>query len=200
MPRRWLDKRKKDYYYRAAKKSGYRSRAAYKLMQMVKKFHVMRKGDIVLDLGAAPGGWSQAAKEIVGHAGRVFAVDKSHMREIDGVSVMTLDLDSEGAVEKLTEWIGGPASVVISDMSPRISGNWTMDHARSVHLSEIALRVAERVLEKGGNAVIKIFQGEMYDGYLRRVKGKFDFVKGHRPKAVISESAEIYVVAKGFKG
>lgn len=200
MPRRWLDKRKKDHYYRAAKESGYRSRAAYKLKQMVKKFHVLRKSDTVLDLGAAPGGWSQVAKEIVGPAGKVFAVDKSRMREIEGVSVIALDLDSDGALEKLTEWIGEPANVVISDMSPRISGNWTMDHARSVHLCEIALRIAERVLEKGGNAVIKIFQGEMYDDYLRKVKTKFDFVKGHRPKAVISESAEIYVVAKGFKG
>ncbi|MFQ6128293.1 MAG: RlmE family RNA methyltransferase [Thermoplasmata archaeon] len=200
MPRAWLLRRKKDFYYRTAKKSGYRSRAAFKLRQMVKKFHVIKRGDTVLDLGSAPGGWSQVAKEIVGQAGTVFAVDKVRMRDLDGVSVMTLDLEGEEATERLKEWIDGRVDVVLSDMSPRLSGNRNRDHALSVHLSEIALGIASGVLKSGGNAVIKIFQGEMYEDYLRKVRAQFGFVKGHRPRATISESAEIYVIAKGFRG
>ncbi len=200
MPRAWLRKRKRDQYYRAAKRTGYRSRAAYKLRQIAKKFSIIRTGDVVLDLGAAPGGWSQIAKEIVGEAGTVLAVDRVRIRDMEGISTLTLDLDTQGAVEQLKEWIGGPADVVLSDISPRLSGNKTKDHALSVHLSGIALAVAAQVLRKGGNAVIKVFQGDVYDDYLDSVKKQFSFVKGHRPKATISESAEIYVIAKGFRG
>ena len=200
MPRAWLRKRKRDQYYRAAKRTGYRSRAAYKLRQIAKKFSIIRTGDVVLDLGAAPGGWSQIAKEIVGEAGTVLAVDRVRIRDMEGISTLTLDLDTQGAVEQLKEWIGGPADVVLSDMSPRLSGNKTKDHALSVHLSGIALAVAAQVLRKGGSAVIKVFQGDVYDDYLDSVKKQFSFVKGHRPKATISESAEIYVIAKGFRG
>lgn len=200
MPRAWLRKRKRDQYYRAAKRTGYRSRAAYKLRQIAKKFSIIRTGDVVLDLGAAPGGWSQIAKEIVGEAGTVLAVDRVRIRDMEGISTLTLDLDTQGAVEQLKEWIGGPADVVLSDISPRLSGNKTKDHALSVHLSGIALAVAAQVLRKGGSAVIKVFQGDVYDDYLDSVKKQFSFVKGHRPKATISESAEIYVIAKGFRG
>jgi 23S rRNA (uridine2552-2'-O)-methyltransferase len=200
MTRAWLKKRKKDQYFRAAKKTGYRSRAAYKLRQIVKKFNLMKEGDTVLDLGAAPGGWSQVAKEIVGEAGTVLAVDRARIRDLEGVSTMTLDLETEGAVERLEEWTGGSVDVVLSDMSPRLSGNRSKDHALSVHLSGIALAVAAQVLRKGGNAVTKVFQGDMYDDYLDGVRKRFSFVKGHRPKATISESAEMYVIAKGFRG
>ncbi|MFQ6106071.1 MAG: RlmE family RNA methyltransferase [Thermoplasmata archaeon] len=199
MPRAWLRKRRRDYYYRSAKKSGYRSRAAYKLMQIVKKFDVIGPRDIVLDLGAAPGGWSQVALEVVGEEGAVFAVDRVRIREMDSVSTRKLDLESEGAAERLQDWIDGQVDVVLSDMSPRLSGNKNRDHALSVHLSKIALEIATQMLKTGGNTVIKIFQGDMYNDFLNEVKSRFAFVKGHRPKATISESAEIYVVAKGFR-
>jgi len=200
MTRSWLKKRKKDQYFRAAKRTGYRSRAAYKLRQIVEKFNLMKEGDTVLDLGAAPGGWSQVAKEIVGEAGTVLAVDRARIRDLEGVSTMTLDLETEGAAERVREWTGGAVDVVLSDMSPRLSGNRSKDHALSVHLSGIALAVATQVLRKGGNAVMKVFQGDMYDDYLNSVRKRFSFVKGHRPKATISESAEMYVIAKGFRG
>ncbi|MFQ5909990.1 MAG: RlmE family RNA methyltransferase [Thermoplasmata archaeon] len=200
MPRAWLEKRKRDHYYRSAKRTGYRSRAAYKLMQITKKFHVIRRGGTVVDLGAAPGGWSQIAKELVGEKGAVFAVDRVRMRELEGVSTMTLDLEKKDAADRLQEWVGGQVDVVMSDMSPRISGNKSKDHALSVHLSMIALGLAERMLRSGGNAVIKVFQGDMYDDFLIKVKREFSFVKGHRPKATISESSEMYVIAKGFRG
>ena len=200
MPRAWLRKRKKDQYYRAAKRTGYRSRAAYKLIQIVKKFNLIREGDTVLDLGAAPGGWSQVAKEIVGEAGTVLAVDRVRIRDMEGVSIMTLDLETEGAVERLKEWTGGTVDVVLSDMSPKLSGNRSKDHALSVHLSGMALAVADEVLRRGGKAVTKVFQGDMYNDYLDSVRKRFSFVKGHRPKATISESAEMYVIAKGFRG
>lgn len=200
MTRAWLKKRKKDQYYRAAKRTGYRSRAAYKLRQIVKKFNLIREGDTVLDLGAAPGGWSQVAKEIVGEAGTVLAVDRVRIRDMEGISIMTLDLETDGAVERLKEWAGGTVDVVLSDMSPKLSGNRSKDHALSVHLSGMALAVADQMLRKGGKAVTKVFQGDMYNDYLDSVRKRFSFVKGHRPEATISESAEMYVIAKGFRG
>ena len=200
MPRSWLRKRKRDQYYRAAKRTGYRSRAAYKLSQIIQKFGVISRGDVVLDLGAAPGGWSQVALETVGEKGAVFAVDRVRIREIEGVSTTRLDLEDEDAPARLREWIGGTADVVLSDMSPKLSGNKARDQGMSVHLSGIALEVARRTLCGGGNAVIKIFQGDMYEEFLQNVRRHFSFVKAHRPKATISESAEIYVVAKGFRG
>jgi 23S rRNA (uridine2552-2'-O)-methyltransferase len=166
----------------------------------VRKFNVIKQGDVVLDLGAAPGGWSQVAKELVGEGGAVFAVDKARFPDIEDVSTMNLDLETEDAVEQLREWIGGPVDVVLSDMSPRLSGNWSMDQARSAHLSGIALTVGTKLLRRGGNAATKVFEGDLYNDYLASVKEHFSFVKGHRPKATISESAEIYVIAKGFRG
>jgi 23S rRNA (uridine2552-2'-O)-methyltransferase len=142
-----------------------------------------------------PGGLqAQADREEVQRA-----VDKARFPDIEDVSTMNLDLETEDAVEQLREWIGGSVDVVLSDMSPRLSGNWSMDQARSAHLSGIALTVGTKLLRRGGNAATKVFEGDMYNDYLASVKKHFSFVKGHRPKATISESAEIYVIAKGFR-
>ncbi len=195
----WRSKRRKDPYYRKAKKEDYRSRAAYTLKQLDFKYDVMRPGDTVIDLGASPGGWSQVACELVGPDGTVITVDIDRFAPIDGVRFVRGDIRSETVVEKVLAMTPGGVDVVLSDMSPNISGNYPYDHARSVDLCEHALGFALSVLRDGGNFLVKMFYGDMSGGYLSSVRRSFDEVHVTHPPASRSTSSEVYVVALDFR-
>jgi len=196
MPTRWYRERKKEYYYKAAKKEGYRARSAYKLLQIQKRYRIIRKGNIVIDLGAAPGGWSQVA---IKHGAKVIAVDKDYMEPIEGVHFIQGDITEESTLQRIEE-MAEKADVVISDISPNISGNYTLDQARSIWLSENALNIAMETLKENGRFVCKVFVGEDYSEFLKKIKENFRMVKAYSPQASRKSSSEVYVIAIGFKG
>ena len=185
-----------DHFYRMAKKEGYRSRAAYKLKQIDKRFHVIRRRDTVVDLGAAPGGWLQVAEELSG--GTIIGVDIQQIQSIDGVITIKGDITSEHAIDQIKELVK-KVDVVLCDAAPNLSGDWSYDHARSVDLAEHALLCAEQILKPGGNFIVKVFQGDMFFDYLQRVRTLFKNVRSHSPAASRKESAEMYIIAKKFR-
>lgn len=199
MTKRWISERKKDHYYRLAKQKGYRSRAAYKLIQTNRKFNIIKKGDVVVDLGAAPGGWSQVAKEIVGERGKVVAVDLLNIKPIDGVEFYKGDIRDEEFIKYLLDSLNKKVDVVISDMLPKITGNRSIDHTRSIDLCEHAFAFAKYVLRPKGNFVVKVFEGDLFNSYFNKIKENFEFCKAYGPKASIKSTKEIYIIAKGFK-
>jgi 23S rRNA (uridine2552-2'-O)-methyltransferase len=186
---------RQDYYYWQAKKLGYRSRAAFKLLQMNKTFKLIREGDYVLDLGASPGGWSQVAVEL---GARVVAVDINPMKPIEGVTFIRGDITKPETLEEIKK-IVEEYDVVLCDASPKISGKWTIDHLLSVDLARAAFNIAKQVLKPGGSFVVKIFQGEEIQNVYNEFKPFFRFKKFHSPKASRKKSAEIYFVGKGFR-
>lgn len=191
---------KKDYYYRKAKQEKYRSRAAFKLKQLNKKFRIVKKGDVVLDLGAAPGGWMQVLREIVGDKGLVLGVDLNDIRPIKSENVRAIKGDfTKAEVAREIKGIIQRADAVVSDASPDISGVWDIDHFRSVELSRSALSIAKDILKPDGNFLIKVFQGAETEEFFREVKDAFDYAKRTKPKASRDTSAEIYIVGKGLR-
>ncbi len=196
MPTRWYRERKKERYYRAAKKEGYRARSAYKLFQIQKRYRVIKKGDRILDLGAAPGGWSQVA---VRCGAMVIAVDKDYMKPMEGVQFIQGDITEQSIVQKIKEK-AREVDAVISDISPDITGNYTLDQARSIWLSENALNIARETLKENGKFVCKVFVGEDYQSFLKKVKEIFQMVKAFSPQASRKSSSEIYMIGIGFKG
>jgi 23S rRNA (uridine2552-2'-O)-methyltransferase len=192
--------RKREYYYREAQKAGYRSRASYKLKQINDKFEIFKVGNLVLDIGAAPGGWSQIASDLVKPSGKVYAIDIEHMEPLDNVYTIRGDITAKDTHERLRTIIGVPLDVVICDISPKVSGNWSTDHARQIYLSEEALRLAvSGLLKQGGKFVCKLFQGDLFEAFMDNVKKLFTVVYLFKPKASRKQSAEIYVIAKGLK-
>jgi 23S rRNA (uridine2552-2'-O)-methyltransferase len=192
--------RKVDGYRKMARELGYRSRAAFKLLQLNKRYGLLKRGDVVVDLGAAPGGWLQVARRKVGEEGFVLGVDILPIRPLPYENVLTLvaDIREEQTVSLILQSLPRKADVVLSDASPQISGVWEVDHSRSVELCRCVLRICERVLRAGGNALIKIFQGEEFDSFFSDFSKKFDFVKVSKPEASRRRSAEIYLVGKGY--
>lgn len=201
MPKAWIQKRKREYYHRKAKEEHFRSRAAYKLLQAVKKRRFIRPGDVVVDLGAAPGGWTQASRRIVGGKGFVLAVDLESIQPFDQPNVHTfvIDIREPQVAERIKKLLPRPADAVISDVSPNISGVWELDHARQIDLARQSLRIAISVLKHEGNFFVKVFQGDMFDDFVREVKQNFAFVKLIKPKASRAGSAELYVLGIDFK-
>ncbi len=195
MGKAWIKARKHDRFYRAAKKQAYRSRAAIKLSQIDLRYGVFHDGDFVVDLGAAPGGWSQVARERIGGEGRVVAVDLARVAPIEGVEILRGDFTRPDVQARLFEAIRRPVDVVMSDMAPKLSGNRSLDVARAFDLADHALSFAVRALRPGGTFLAKVFQGEGYPAYLRKVGDRFEGVKGVKPSASASTSAEIYVLA-----
>lgn len=191
-PRRIEDRQ--DYYYWKAKKEGYRSRAAYKLLQMDKKFGIIRSGDWVLDLGASPGGWTQVAVEL---GANVVAVDINPMERIENVTFVRGDITEEETVKKIRE-IREEFDVVLSDASPKITGHWDLDHFRSVELTRAAFNIAKILLRPGGNFVVKMFQGSETPKLYNEFKRYFRFKKLHSPPASRKRSSEIYFIGKRF--
>ena len=201
MAERWVQQRRSDAYWKKAKREGYRSRAAYKLQQIQARYGVLRRGDRVVDLGCAPGGWTQAALEIVGERGAVVGVDLDKVQKLPPATFVKGDMTKPETLAAVKVALGGSgAEAVISDMSPNISGMYSVDQARSVMLARMALRTARELLQPGGTFVAKVFEGEDFAGFLAEVKRSFRFVKVHAPPASRKESSEVYVVAKRFKG
>jgi 23S rRNA (uridine2552-2'-O)-methyltransferase len=195
--RQWLSRQLNDPYVHAAKTQGYRSRAAFKLIELDKKFRLLRKGALVLDLGAAPGGWSQVAAE---RGASVVAADVLEMDSIPGVTFFTADLSELETAGLLKEVLGGPADLVLSDMAAPTTGHRETDHLRTTALVEIALEVAEDTLKPGGAFVAKVFQGGATGALLARIKKAFREVKHVKPPASRAESVELYLVALSYKG
>ena len=197
---RWLQRQASDPFVRRSKEDGYRSRAAYKLLELDRKDRLLRPGLTVVDLGAAPGGWSQVAARGVGPRGRVLALDLLDMPPVDGVDIITGDFDDEVVLARALAWLGDqPADLVLSDMAPNVSGMRAVDQPRSMLLVELAIDFAERTLKPGGDLVVKAFQGAGFDEALRQLRGRFDKVACRKPEASRSQSRETYFVAKGLR-
>lgn len=197
--RRWLDRHVNDPYVKRSQLDGYRSRAAYKLLEIQEKDRVISPGMQVVDLGAAPGSWSQIAARLVGPKGRVVALDLLPMDALDGVTILRGDFREEDVLAELRQALGGqPVDLVLSDMAPNITGTTVTDQARAVYLVELALELAREQLEPGGALVVKTFQGVGFDAYLRDVRESFEQVASRKPKSSRPESREVYLVAKGF--
>ncbi len=195
----WRSARRKDRYYRKAKMENYRSRAAYKLKQLDFKFDIISPGSTVVDLGASPGGWSQVALEQVGEEGKVVALDIDRFLPVEGIMFIRGDIRKDETLEKLLEELPEGADVVISDMSPNISGNYSYDHALSIDLCENALKFASKVLKQDGNFVVKMFFGDMSKGFVSLVRRNFREVHVTHPEASRPTSSEVYVIGLGFR-
>jgi len=188
-------KGQQDYYYYEAKRKGYRSRAAFKLLQINRKFKVIKKNFSVLDLGASPGGWSQVAVKL---GADVVAVDLNPMEKMDGVHFIRGDITNDETLEEIKS-VKDCYDAVICDASPKISGNWDIDHILSVELARSAFKIAKKVLRPGGNFVVKIFQGKEIQKVFSEFKPYFRFQKFHSPQASRKRSSEVYFIGKGFK-
>ena len=194
--RQWLTRQLNDPYVRAAKQEGYRSRAAFKLLELDAKFHFLKSGARVLDLGSAPGGWSQVA---AAKGAQVVAADVLEMEAIPGVAFFQADLTDPDVPAMLIEALGGPADLVMTDMAAPTTGHRATDHLRTSALAEIALEVAQDCLRPGGAFVAKVFQGGAGQALLDRIKKSFHSVKHVKPPASRADSVELYLVATGFK-
>ncbi|SFB13735.1 23S rRNA (uridine(2552)-2'-O)-methyltransferase RlmE [Azotobacter beijerinckii] len=198
---RWLKEHFDDPYVKMAQKDGYRSRASYKLLEIQEKDRILRPGMTVVDLGAAPGGWSQVTSRLIGDHGCLIASDILPMDSIPDVTFVQGDFTDDAVFAQILEAIGGqPVDLVISDMAPNMSGVKAADQPRAMYLCELALDLAGRVLRPGGDFLIKIFQGEGFDQYLLQVREGFDRVQMRKPLSSRDRSREQYLLARGFRG
>lgn len=193
MPKSWRKEQKQDRYFQQAKKDGYRARSAYKLLELNDKFKLVRPGARILDLGAAPGSWSQVAAK-VGQAARIVAVDLQPIQPLPGVQTIRADITKPETVTRIEELLPEGADLVLSDVAPAASGVRLVDHARSIQLAEASLRIALYFLKGGGAFVVKVFQGEDFLGFVAQAKQHFEMVRVFRPDASRKESDEHYVV------
>ena len=201
MPKAWIQERKRDYYYKKAKEEKYRSRAAYKLFQAIEKYHFMKRGDAVVDLGAAPGGWTQAARKIVGSKGFVLGVDLKPIEPFPQSNVRTIigDINEQETIEQILSMLPRKADVIISDASPNISGIWEVDHARQIDLAQQALKIALETLRPSGNFFVKVFEGDLLVDFINKVKRHFEIMRIIKPKASRAKSSEIFVLGMRLK-
>lgn len=197
----WLSRHLSDPFVKQAQKDGYRSRSAYKLVELNDKEKLIRPGMRIMDLGSAPGGWSQVAGKIVGAKGRVLATDILPMDNLPNVDFIQGDFTDDAIVDQLLNWLGGGKfDLIVSDIAPNITGIAVADQASSIHFLELALDTVCRTLRPGATFVAKMFQGSGSDEYLKELRRHFDKVSIRKPAASRKESREVYVVAKGFKG
>jgi len=197
--RAWLERQISDPYVARAKREGFRSRAAYKLAEIDDKYRVLKPGARVIDLGAAPGGWSEIAARRVGGSGRVIALDILDMKPLPGVEFLRLDFLDETAPQRLKAMLSGKADVVLSDMAANATGHRQTDHLRIMALAEAAAAFAREVLAEGGTFVCKVLQGGTEAALLAELKREFESVKHVKPPASRSDSAELYLLARGFR-
>ena len=198
---RWLNEHVNDPYVKQAQKDGYRSRSSYKLIQLNEKDRLVRPGMLVVDLGCAPGGWSQVAARLVGAKGRVLATDILPMEPLKNVDFIQGDFTEESVLKQVLDWLGdNKPDVVLSDIAPNISGIDSADQASSIYLVELALDMARQVLKPKGDFVAKVFQGTGSEEFLKDLRTSFDKVLIRKPAASRSRSREVYMVAKGFAG
>lgn len=197
---RWYSEKKREHFYNEAKRQGYRARSAFKLKQIQKKFNIISNTDIVIDLGAAPGGWSQVAKELVGESGLIIGVDIQPIKPIVGVVFIQGDITDKQTIEKINQQMKDKkADVIISDISPDITGNYSVDQANSIWLCKNAFETSKIMLKTGGNFICKIFEGEDTKKYIDTVKKDFQMIKKFSPNASRKSSSEIYLIAKALK-
>lgn len=198
---RWLREHFDDPYVKEAQKLGYRSRASFKLLEIQQKDRLIRPGMTVVDLGAAPGGWSQVAVELVGHHGCVVASDILPMDTLAGVDFIQGDFTEDAVLHAILAALGGKrADLVISDMAPNMSGMNAVDQPRAMYLVELAMDLAAEVLKPGGNFLAKVFHGEGFDELLKQLRSQYSKVTARKPQASRARSRETYVLAQGFKG
>lgn len=201
LPKAWTRERKRDYYYRKAKEEKFRSRATYKLLQVVRKYRFLKKDDVVIDLGAAPGGWLQACRKIVGGEGFVLGVDLKCINPLKEANVYTIvgDITNPEIQKQIKKILPSLADVVISDVSPNVSGVWEVDHARQIDLAQKSLVLALNFLKENGNFFVKVFQGDMFGNFVEEVRQRFARVEIIKPKASRAKSAEIFILGMRSK-
>ncbi|MGC3874817.1 23S rRNA (uridine(2552)-2'-O)-methyltransferase RlmE [Halomonas sp. GXIMD04776] len=197
----WLKEHFDDPYVQRARQEGYRSRASYKLLEIDERDRLFRAGMTVIDLGAAPGGWSQVAADKVGAQGRVIASDILEMDALAGVDFVQGDFTEDHALAAILDVLDGrPVDLLISDMAPNMSGMAAIDQPQAMYLAELALDLVRQVLSPGGNLLIKVFQGEGFDDYLKTLRHDFAKVVTRKPDSSRARSREVYLLAKGYKG
>ena len=198
--RRWMHEHLNDEYVKKAQKEGYRSRAVYKLLEIIDKNQILTKGDRVLDLGAAPGGWSQVAAKIVGKTGQIIASDILPIEEIPGVDFLQGDFTEMSIYDALLNLTKGQKmNTVLSDMAPNMSGQLSVDQPKSMYLAELALDMAIKILTPNGHFLVKVFQGDGFDAYVQNVRQTFKEVAIKKPKASRARSKEVYLLASQLK-
>jgi 23S rRNA (uridine2552-2'-O)-methyltransferase len=189
---------KKDHYRKLAHEQGFRSRAAFKLKELNKSYRIIGPGSYVLDLGCAPGGWSQVAQKISGNQGKILGIDTSFVEDIPNMKFIQGNIDDPNIVKEIITYFGKKADSVICDLSPQVSGNWSVDHATQISLNYSAVKIMEQVLEKKGNALFKVFDGEYSSEFYEFLKKKFIKTKLTKPKASRKPSSELYCICMGF--
>ncbi|MCK5729072.1 MAG: 23S rRNA (uridine(2552)-2'-O)-methyltransferase RlmE [Methylococcales bacterium] len=198
--KQWLQEHFEDEYVKQAQVQGYRSRAVFKLIEIQEKDKIIKAGMNVVDLGAAPGGWSQYARKIIGQKNKIIALDILPIDPLSGVDFIQGNFTEEPVLEELKKMLGDQViGLVLSDMAPNLSGNKSTDQARALYLAELALDTAVTILDKGGAFLVKVFQGTGFDDYHRQIKQSFNSVVIRKPKASRARSKEVYILAKGFK-
>jgi 23S rRNA (uridine2552-2'-O)-methyltransferase len=197
---RWMQEHFDDEYVKMAQKLGYRSRAVFKLKEIQDKDHILKPGMRIVDLGAAPGGWSQYAKQLLGDQGRIIALDMLEIEPIVGVEFIQGDFREQAVFDQLMQALEGKrVDLVMSDMAPNMSGSKGVDQPRSLYLGELALEMAQSVLAKDGTFLVKLFQGKGFENYCKQVQQSFSKVLIRKPKASRPRSNEVYLLARGFK-
>ena len=189
---------KKDQYRKLAHEQGYRSRASYKLKEINKSYRIIGPGSYVLDLGCAPGGWTQVAKKISGNQGKVLGIDLSFVEEIPNAKIIKADIENIDVIDEINSYFGKKVDSVICDLSPQVSGNWSVDHAIQISLNYSAVKVMEKVLKNKGNALFKVFDGEFSAEFFDFMKKKFIKTKRTKPKASRNPSSELYCICMGY--
>ena len=202
MPSEWLRQRSKDQFHRLAIEKGFRSRASFKLLQITRRYHFIKPGQRVLDLGAAPGGWLQAARQVVGTRGFVFGVDLQPIRALPHTNIQTMigDITKPEIVDEIKKEAGLSFDVVLSDLAPNVSGVWEVDHARQIELARCAVRVGGLVMRGSGNMLVKVFQGSEVKAFQDEMRSMFSEFRIVKPQASRPESAELYFLGLGFVG
>ena len=189
---------RRDFYRKLAHQEGYRSRAAYKLKELNKSYRIIGPGFYVLDLGCSPGGWTQVATELAGNKGKVLGVDTSFVEEIPNAHIIRGNIEDESIVEEVFSYFGRKVNAVICDLSPQVSGTWSIDHAKQIALNYAAIKIMDHVLAYKGNALFKVFDGEYSNEFRDYVKKKFTKVQLRKPKASRKTSSELYFVCIGY--
>jgi len=197
----WLHRHRKDHYFRLAKERGYRSRSAFKLLQISRKYNLLKKGKKVVDLGAAPGGWIQVTREFVGDEGFILGIDKKPIKTfgLENTETLEIDVDDEHVVDIILEKVHGKVDVIISDLSPSMYGVRSLDYFRQVQLAQRAFEIAKRVLNKKGNFLVKIFDSPESQEFFKNMKRSFKKAKIIKPDASNRKSSEIYIIALDFQ-
>ena len=194
-----LSQARRDHYRKLAKSEGYRSRSAYKLKQLNNSYHIFKPWNKVVDLGCAPGGWLQVLEEEIGNRGKVIGVDQKEVYPLKFATILRGSIDDPLIIEQIKKILNGPADIILSDLSPNVSGIWDIDHARQISLTRSAMAVVEKLLRKGGSAIFKVFEGQMLKQLKDDLAVDFKTVYYSKPDASRRESSELYIICLNFR-